>query len=400
MSHSSESDERPPTHRPYRIAFCITELDPGGAERQLVQLVTHLDRRLFEPEIIGLSGEGELVEPLRKAGIPVTCLNARRRWDARVVLRLQRHFRRNRPDLVQTFLFHANMAGRFAARWARVPRVVCGIRVAERQKRWRLKLDRVTDSLVDRHVCVSRDVAEFSHRTGHLAAEKLIVIPNAIDAAALATTTPADLTEFGFHPDDQVILFVGRLVEQKDPFRLLRAFTELAGSFPQAKLLFVGSGPLESQLRADAAVLADRVRFAGQRADVPALMRSAACLALPSRWEGMPNVVLEAMAVGLPVVATAAEGVLELLGADGELGTVVQKRNSSDFAAGIRQVLSDPQGSVLKARHAQHVVRQQHMVLAMTESYQRLYLDLLTQVQVSAPSGRSGVPENALEKNA
>ncbi len=380
MSHSSEFDQRPPT-RPYRIAFCITELDPGGAERQLVQLVTHLDRTWFEAEVISLSGPGELAGALERAGITVTCLSARRRWDASVILGLQRHFRRSKPDLGQTFLFHANIAGRIAGRAAGVPRIVCGIRVAEREKKWRLRLDRATDWLVDRHVCVSRDVADFSRKVGRLPAEKLVVIPNAVDAVSIASATPADLSEFGFARDDRVILFVGRFAEQKDPFRLLNAFREIAPDLPRTKLLFVGSGPLEAELRREAMSLGDRVTFAGQRSDVPALMKRAACLALSSRWEGMPNVVLEAMAAGLPVVATAVEGVQELLGDQGRFGTIVQGETVSDFAGGLRNTLCDEPGSARKAWEAQHVVLQQHVVSAMVGNYQRLYRSLLTNVQ-------------------
>src|SRR5688572_8326867 len=99
--HSTEKPLPSPTSRPWRIAFCITEPDPGGAERQLLRLATGLGRGLFEPEIVCLSGRGELIKPLRDAGVSVTCLDARGRWDAGVMLRLRRHFWQTRPDLVQ-----------------------------------------------------------------------------------------------------------------------------------------------------------------------------------------------------------------------------------------------------------------------------------------------------------
>ncbi|MBA3312351.1 MAG: glycosyltransferase [Planctomycetaceae bacterium] len=341
-----------------------------------MRLVTHLDRELFEPEVVCLAGEGELVAPLRAAGIPVTCLNAAGRWDVRVTSRLIRHFCRTRPDLVQTFLFHANIAGRIAARAAGVPLVVSGIRVAERRKRWHLWLDRLTDRFVDRHVCVSRDVADFSQREGHLPADKLVVIPNAVDADLIANAKPADLSEFGLSPDDQVIVFVGRLAEQKDPLRLLEAFRDVSNDFPEARLLFVGTGPLEEPLRRRAGELDGRVAFAGQRSDVPALLKAAACLALPSRWEGMPNVVLEAMAAGTPVVATNVEGIGELL-RDGTLGTVVHTEASEALAEGIRQILSDPVAAQEKSRLAQTHVFKQHMVSAIVSDYHRLYCGCL-----------------------
>lgn len=374
MSHSTEKPPAPPTRR-WRIAFCITELDPGGAERQLVRLATNLDPGLFEPEVICLSGSGPLVEPLRNAGIPVTCLAARGSWDARVILRLRRHLRRTRPDLVQTFLFHANIGGRIAARLARVPVVVSGIRVAER-RRWQLRLDRLTDRLVDRHVCVSRSVAEYSATVGGLPAAKLVVIPNAVDASTFASATPADLTEFGFPPGAQVILFVGRLVPQKDPMLLIDAFRLLSSRHKNARLLFVGQGPLEAELRRGSADLGDRIAFADRREDVPNLLKASTCLALTSRWEGMPNVILEAMAAGTPVVATKAEGVAELVG-EGEFGTIVHSRDPRAFSAALEQILRNPTEATLRGHSAQHIAREHHTTESTVRACQRLYLELL-----------------------
>lgn len=377
MIHSTGNAATPRARPPYRVAFCITELDPGGAERQLVRLATRLDRNLFEPEVICLAGEGPLVTPLREAGMPVTCLGARGAFDApSIVFRLRRHFRRSRPDLVQTFLFHANVLGRVAARLAGVPVVVSGIRVAER-RRWHLRLDRITDRLVDRHVCVSRAVAEFSRREGGLPERKIVVIPNAVDVAAIKTAPRADLAEFDFPPQARMILFVGRLDEQKNPVRLIEAFRIVAATHADVRLLIVGQGPLEGELRRSAAPLGDRVRFAGRREDVPSLLKAATCLALPSRWEGMPNVVLEAMAAGTPVVAAPAEGIGELL-RDGAAGTIVHAAGSAEFASALGSVLDKPCEAVARARLAQDIAEKEFAPEAMVGGHQNLYLELLS----------------------
>lgn len=397
MHHSNQFREQPPISRRYRIAFCITDLDAGGAERQLVRLATGLDRSVFEPEVICLSREGALAATLRSQNVPVTCLNAAGGWDARVALRLWSHLRRTKPDLVQTFLFHANVAGRVAARLAGVHCVVSGIRVAERQKTWHLWLDRWTDCLVNRHVCVSRDVAEFSRTSGKLPAKKLIVIPNAVDFASFERATAADFSEFGFSSDDQVIVFVGRLVEQKDPLRLLHAFRLVSGESPKAKLLFVGTGPLEQVLRGEAVDLGAKVAFAGRRDDVPALLKGASCLALPSRWEGMPNVVLEAMAAGCTVVAAAAEGVTELLGS-GKFGTIVHEPGDAAFAAGLLQVLGNRETARHQAVLAQAHILQQHLVCQMVQAYQGAYLGLLAKTGGPRAVATAGASHDASEK--
>ncbi len=128
---------------PSSIALCITDLDAGGAEKALVQIARRLDRAVWDPVVYCLSQRGVLADDLEQAGIPTHCLNAGPR-DLLVILRLARLLRRQKPVLLQTFLFHGNLAGRLAAALAGVPVVVSGIRVAEREKTWHLRLERWT----------------------------------------------------------------------------------------------------------------------------------------------------------------------------------------------------------------------------------------------------------------
>ena len=137
---------------PTRIAFCITELDPGGAEQTLVQLATRLDRQDWEPRVYCLGPEAALVKPIQDAGIPVTCFGARGIADSLVLFRLASQLEKFQPTVLQSFLFHANIMGRFAAKLARVPVVVSGIRVAEQRSSWPLRIDRWSNGLVDKNV--------------------------------------------------------------------------------------------------------------------------------------------------------------------------------------------------------------------------------------------------------
>ena len=175
---------------PRRISFLITELDHGGAERALVRIVTGLDRSLWEPQVISLNNRGPLTEPLKAAGIPVTAIGAGRvrspRGLWRATIGLTQCLKEQRPEVLQTFLFHANITGRLAAKRAGVPVVVSGIRVAEKRGRWRLTLDRLTDHLVSRHVCVSQSVADFSISESGLPESKVVVIPNGVDVERFA----------------------------------------------------------------------------------------------------------------------------------------------------------------------------------------------------------------------
>jgi len=374
--NASETSLMSPTtpRQPIPIAFCITDLDAGGAERALVQIVMRLDRAEWLPQVFCLAGEGELAAELRAAGIPVTCFGARRWWNVGVLFRLRRALREMRPAVLQTFLYHANILGRIAGRFASVPAVVSGIRVAERRSRFRLWLDRVTERWVTRHVCVSRGVAEFSADVGGLSRRKLHVIPNGVDFERFATAAPADLSEFGIPSGDSTILFVGRLDPQKGTMSLLEAFGALAERRAGVHLLLVGAGPLENAVRSWIGEhgMDLRVHLAGRRDDIPELMRASDCLVLPSRWEGMPNVVLEAMAAGLPVVATRVEGTEELIRHE-ETGLLVPADDLQALSSALELTLEDRTSAADRADSAQNVVQNDFAWSTVAEAYAAMY---------------------------
>jgi glycosyltransferase involved in cell wall biosynthesis len=305
-----------------RIALCITDLDAGGAERCLTELAVRMDRSRFSPVVYCLAArpareEASFLPTLTAAGVEVHCLGASGILQFPVVLRrLKRLFAAQKPDIVQTFLFHANVLGRIAARRAGVGRVVAGIRVAEHGVRWHLWLDRLTQGWVDRYVCVSQAVADFSASQAGLPPTKLVVIPNGIDLERYPASRPADLQSLGIAAGRRAIVFVGRLEPQKGLGWLLGTAPQWLTRLPECDLLLVGEGPLRESLEAaaQAAGIADRVHLVGWRPDVAEILAAADLLVLPSRWEGMPNVVLEAMASRRPVVASDVEGVRELLG--------------------------------------------------------------------------------------
>lgn len=326
-----------------RIAFCITDLDPGGAERSLVQLVTRLDRNRWEPAVFCLAARGVLADELEAAGIPVVCLGARGWTSSGAMYRLVRELRRFRPVLLQTFLFHANLAGRIAGALAGVGTIVSGIRVAEKRSRTFLRLDRWTNWLVSTNICVSEAVADFSISVARLSPKKTVVIPNGVDVARFANAQPADLAQFGIPSGSPVLLTIGRLDRQKGLDDLLETAALVVARHPRVHFLLVGKGPerphLEQAIREKG--LAERVHLAGWHSDIPELLAAGTALVLSSLWEGLPNVILEAMAAGLPVVATRVEGVAELV-VEGRTGLIVAPHAPQELAAAIEKLLADP----------------------------------------------------------
>jgi starch synthase (maltosyl-transferring) len=369
-----------------RLALVITELDIGGAEKALVSLATGLDRRRWEPTVIALGPEAPLASPLRASGVAVECLAADPRKPARAVWRLASALRRVRPALVQSFLFHANVASRLAAPLAGNPWVVGGLRVAERRKGWHLRLERITARLGAGSVCVSEGVRTFSREAGGWPDDRLVVIPNGVDVAPFdragleSQTRPA--LGLGAVSEGAILaLYVGRLDAQKGLPTLLDAAERLVTTRPDFDwhLALAGDGPERASLLADAASrpgLAGRVHWLGHRGDVPALLHASDLLVLPSLWEGMPNVVLEAMAARRAVVATNVEGVGELV-VPGETGWLVPPRDPSALALALAEAADDRDRRRRFGEAARARVEDGFTPSRTVDAYERLWAGLL-----------------------
>ncbi len=368
---------------PLRVALVITELNVGGAERCLVELATRLDRNRFAPAVISLgprplAGKAALVERLEAATIPVYFLDARStRSTPRTLWRLVKLLRRERPRLVQTFLFHANALGCVAARLSGIKTVLTGVRVAERQNAWHLRWAQRLDPWVTRHVCVSQSVADFMAKQCGFAAEKLVVIPNGVDIARFRDAAPVDRGSLGLAVGRKFLVSIGRLDPQKGLDRLLRVAPTFLPALADHDLVFVGDGPERTPLESLSRSLGlqNRVHWAGWRADVPAVLAASDGLLLPSRWEGMPNVVLEAMAAGKPVAALPAEGVRELLG-DASPLQVAASDDTQLFAANIVTLFSLTERASQIGAANRAIAEQQFSLEAMANRYSELYLEL------------------------
>ena len=372
-----------------RVALCITELRVGGAERVLVELATRLDRSRFEPFVCSMKPcpaeeEYSFVQQLTEADIPVEFANIGSSLSLPSgLLRLRNVFKKHKPLVCHSFLFHANFFSRLAARAVGVPVVISGIRVAEREKEWHLRLDRMTQSLVDKYVCVSKGVAEFTSQTGKILQQKICIIPNGIDAADYENVQKPDLTQFGCLPNTLKVIFIGRLHQQKGIDWLLQTLSHWLEPRPDCELLIVGDGHERTNLEQIAAQQScrNRVHFLGHCRDVPELLAASDLLLLPSRWEGMPNVVMQAMAAGLPVVATEVEGIEELLAQQSKAvddstfsPQTCQFGDTEMFASQINKFLDDVQLRQITGMLNKEKIRQHFKIEQMVADYEKLWL--------------------------
>jgi starch synthase (maltosyl-transferring) len=206
----------------------------------------------------------------------------------------------------------------------------------------------------------------------------VLVIPNGVNYEKFANAAATDVSPMGLRPNQPIIITVGRLEEQKGIVHLLHAAVDVLKHRPECQFLIVGEGcdrnslqALASDLRIDRSVL-----FAGPRSDVPGLLKAATVFVLPSLWEGMPNVVLEAMAAGLPVIATAVEGSREII-VHGDNGLLVSTANPSELAMAILRVLNEPKLASLLGAAAQHSVAKYFTERNAIAAYDQLYRQLL-----------------------
>lgn len=338
----------------------------GGAEKILVELASKLDRNRFHPVIYSLRPESyhqkkSFIPIIRERGLELRFLDIQ---SGRNLLgglfRLRQMLQDQKADILQCFMFHANLVGRLAGKMAKVPLICSGIRVAEREKKWHLVLDRWSQFLVDQYICVSQTVADFTKKEGKIKSSKIISIPNGIsfrrdekqkiddclttfdrseadarqifdnqkmvDSETILANTKWKTSEiesdqnrkplFSAQSSDRNIVFAGRLTKQKGLDWLLETTPRWLKSKNNWHLWLVGEGEerakLENQSRS--LQLSEQIHFAGWRPDVSEILSQADLFILPSRWEGMPNVLLEAMVHQLPVLSTQAEGVLEIFG--------------------------------------------------------------------------------------
>jgi glycosyltransferase involved in cell wall biosynthesis len=329
----------------WQVVLVVNSLARGGAETQLVRLATRLAAVGHTVHVVALLPDDDLGGVLRAAGIPVHLLfsGGTPRGPSAVAV-LARHLRRTRPDLVVSFLYQSNVVTRLAARLAGVPAVVSSIRNEHFGGRARELAMRTTDRLASVTTTNSALAAESLVRRHVVPRDRLVVIPNALPPDAFVRRPGGGRlrAELGAAPDEFVWLGVGRLVPQKAWPDLLLAFAMTEQSGTPSRLLIAGGGPEAGPLEelAERLAVSDRVRLLGSRDDVPDLMAAADGFVLSSVYEGLPNVVLEAMAAGLPVVATRVGGVPELV--DESTGSTVPAGCPAGLAAALQRMTDTP----------------------------------------------------------
>jgi glycosyltransferase involved in cell wall biosynthesis len=363
-----------------RVLHIIPTLDRSGAEKQLTVLATRLPRDEFDPHVCVLTRTGPYEKDLANAGIPVTVIGKPLKIDPAAFFRLKRHIAALRPDLVHTWLFAANSYGRAAALAAGVPHIVAAERCVDPWKVWHeLAIDRWLAQRTDRIVVNSSGVRDFYVRHG-LSDEKFVLIPNGINPPPESDVSrEAILAELGLPNDVRLIGAVGRLWPQKRIKDLIWAADLLKVIRDDVHLLIVGDGPhrrrleqFQRQVRIE-----DKVHFLGHRSDVPRIIPHFDLLWLGSEYEGLPNVIMEAMMAGVPVVASDISGNRDLV-IPGETGYLVPVGDRAALARQATKILDDRDLARRLGEAGRSRILSEFSIERMVECHAQLYRELLT----------------------
>ncbi len=358
------------------VLLLTTNLARGGAEAQVALLAEALHSRGWEVDVASLVEPTAFREELTAAGIRVHSLGMRPgSGDPRGIGRLAAILRRLRPTVLHSHMFHANVLARLARLVFPIPRVIGTLHsIAESGRgsedvRGRDRVYRLTDRLADVTVGVSEAVAARHVVGGAVPQARVKVIPNGVDPSKYrpdADVRARMRAELGVG-DEFLWLAAGRLIWKKDYPTLLAAMERLKGGL----LYIAGAGPLEGELRA---LAGRRVRFLGARGDLPPLLNAADGLALSSVIEGMPMVLLEAAASGLPCVATRAGGAEEVV-AHGETGYLVPCGDAGALATEMSRLMElPPESRKALGRAARERALARFDIHRIAEQWEALYL--------------------------
>jgi len=398
--------------RPVPLALVVSSLEPGGAERQVVELARHLAPERFAAVVCSLGAEVPLAAGL-PPHVPLVVLGKRWRFDVGPVARLVRLLRQRRVALVHAFLFDAEMAARVGGALAGVPVVLGSERNSDYRRPWHQSLLlRLTRPLVTGVVANSQAGRRFAARTQGLREERVWTLPNGVDLDRFRPRPAAEARRrLGLPPDVPVVGMVASFKPQKDHPMLVEAARRVLRARPDA--LFVCAGePLRGagglSLRAGTGAhqdvagyharvssllagsgVADRFRVLGAVREVEWLYPACDVTVLTSRHEGTPNVLLESMASGVPVVATRVAD-NALLVPDGRVGHLVEPGDAEGLSVRLLELIGDPARRQRLGDAARGWVAERLSVRAVAQQAEELYRSLLQAqgVQLPPPSGR------------
>lgn len=365
-----------------KIIHLITDLDTGGAEMMLLKLLAHMDGERFANVVISLTDRGTLGEQIAALGVPVFTLGMRRGLPNPLGIgRLVRLLRQEKPDILQTWLYHADLLGTISSRLVHVPTLCWNIRCSDMDMSRYSRLSRLVLHILaglsgcPDIVIVNSEAGRRLHETLRYSPRRWEIVPNGFDLNRFHPDPAARQSlreELDVPPDTVLISLVARFDPMKDHHTFLEAAGRIAHEQSSVHFVLAGKGIEQLAGIVDEMGLGARVHLLGERSDIPRIMAALDILALSSAFgEGFPNVVGEAMACGIPCVATDVGDAASIIG---ETGIVVQPRDPAGMADAWKQLIEMPDAErQALGKDARRRVERLFSIESIVGRYQSLY---------------------------
>jgi len=377
-----------------KVLHIITHLPIGGAQDNTLLTVERLDRKNYN--ITLLSGpEGNWrnragnIKDIKVIYMTSLVRPIRLVRDFQAMFKMIKLMRESKYDIVHTHQAKAGVLGRVAAWIVGVPVIVHTyhsfpfhdyMTVLERFVY--IRIEKIIAKLTDQLIAVSELNLQKGVKLGIASQHKFLTIYSGIDFSRFdISVNVSDVKKSLDIPDaDQIVGMIGRLSEQKAPQYLVQAIPLVLEKFPNTTFLFVGDGNLRKQLEtiADECGIGEKIKFLGFREDIPTLLHIMDIFVLTSLWEGLGRSLTEAMFVGKPVIATAVEGVPELV-ENGETGLLISPKDVAATAASLLQLLASPEKRKQLGRNAHEKVISNFNAALMVRKIDQLYHNLLVE---------------------
>lgn len=368
------------------IIYVINSLDVGGAEMALKKLILNLPDGV-KAKVITLKSEGKIADDLRLAGIDVFCLNVKNiMYFPKAILQLNKIIRDEKPDIIQSWLYHSDLVASFAGKLSGVQNIIWGVRTTELKKGSHItvvirKILAWLSYWVPTKIVVVAKKAKKKHIEIGYDASKMEVIPNGFDIEAFRVA-PSDVSLFkkdiGISKNDFVIGCVGRLSQDKGQDVFIAAAELVLKQFPSIKFLMVGRDLELSNAQVTGWIAKtsypDNFVLVGERSDVAVCLKAMDIFCLPSRSEGFPNVLGEAMLAGVPCVSTDAGDAAVLGGMDVPIAEVDNSIDLANKLIGLLEKTVEERNELGRAL-SQRIV-EKYSVDKMVSRYIDLYKEL------------------------
>ena len=367
--------------------ICILQLlegfNLGGAERKLLELVRCMDKDRFKTVVcsLGLQVTRKSIrdefEQLRDKGVEVIEIPRKHRLDVSLIYKLVKLVKRYKIDIIMTNLFYADIMGALVGKLTRVKAVFTW--EASPNSEWliprRLISYRLLIRWCDKIISVSQDTANFLVNKRGVNPDKITVIPYGVDLDKYYLGNGHTVRrKLGLNDKNKVIGVVSRLHPQKGHAVLIEASSDIIKKYPQTKFLIIGDGSYRSTLESlvKRKKLKEHYIFLGSRDDIPELLQAIDIFTLPSYSEGLPNVVLEAMATQKPVVATSVGGIKEAV-VNKETGLLVPPQDPVSLGEALGELLENPEEALEFGKKSRKRAEEYFSLKSQVESFENLF---------------------------